>query len=548
MLAAVRAHDSGLKTILIEKTGFFGGTSAVSGGGLWIPNNRDIQHRDSQEKALDYLQACTRGTADETRLAHFVTEAPRMAEYLVSDAGVPMRSLAEFPDYFSRLPGAAEGRVIAPLDLDGGVLGEELSRIRDGYSYLKLLGRISVSTQDALLLSTRSKGWRRRAFLIVARYWLDLSQRRRTMRDRRLSNGQALVGHLRRAMLDRNIPLLLNTKLVSLVGSEASVDGAVIERNGHSHTITVKRAIILASGGFESNQTMREKYLDSLGPPNASAAPRGMNMGEAIRAAEGIGGRFGDMGSAWKAPVMLMPSSEGNLELSIPFFWDRAAPGSLCVNIAGKRFVNETMPYDEFTAAMIADSADRESDASCWMIFDAACRYRSQIGPLMPSAMKPDRKLPREWKGTVYFRAASIAELAGQIDVPPEQLKRTITDFNAAAPTGKDELFDRGGSAFDRFFGDSRVGPNPTLAPIIEPPFYAIRLDPGDLGTKGGLATDTVGRVQHMNGGPIEGLYAAGNCAASIFGDYYPGPGGTLAPALTQAFLSAEHIGRDSSG
>lgn len=541
LLAAIRAHDLGLSAVVLEKDDRFGGTSAVSGGGIWVPCNFDMAEEDSPENALAYLKACTDNQVPDETLSAYIVEAPRMARYLHEEAGVKLASIQPMPDYLSRLPGSTLGRTLAPADVDGKRLGDEFFRLRAPYSYLRLLGRLSINNQDAGILGAKAPGWRKLMFSLLKNYWFDFGWRRRTSRDARLCNGQALVGALRCSMIDRGIPLLLGTGLDRLeLNDGGRVMGVIAKNKGQEIKVTARRGVILAAGGFESNSVMRHQHLNDELATGITAAPRGMNMGDAIGAGEVAGGRLEGMQRAWRAPVLRMPvQGEDNVEYAMPFFWERGTPGSLCVNRNGDRFVDEAVSYDEFGAAMLADQAATGANLPCWMIFDAACRQRSLVGPLMPGELKPDKKLPPEWLDSVYYRADSLEGLAEKIRVDPIGLRKAVDQINNAAETGIDEKFDRGGSLYDQFFGNPEVKPNVSLAPVSDAPFYAVRLDLGDLGTKGGLATDMRARVQNAQG-TIAGLYAAGNCSASIFADAYPGAGGTLGPALTMAMLAAE--------
>lgn len=539
LLASIRAHDLGLKAIVIEKSDHYGGTSAISGGGIWVPNNFEIEGEDNAELALTYLRACTEGTIPDGRLKAYIADAPRMARYLHQNAGVPLVSIRPFPDYRSRLPGAINGRAMAPADFDGATLGEDYFRLREPYSYLRLFGRLSINNFEAGLISAKASGWQKLMGQLLWRYWRDLSWRTRTKRDRRLCNGQALVGRLRKAMKDRGIPLFLKTGLVRLLrDSNGRVSGLKAERNGKFLEISAARGVILAAGGFESNQPMRERFRTPSSAPY-SGTPHGLNTGDAIRAGLEIGAKLEFADLTWRAPVLRMPVlSESNVEFALPFFWERNAPGSICVNRLGRRFVDEGVSYDEFGAAMLSDHQKTGANLPCWMIFDAGCRTRAFVGPLLPGEIKPDRKLPPEWLDSVYYRAESLSALANKIDIDAGALEHTVSRFNVAAAAGRDPEFDRGGSAYDRFWAHPKLG---CLQPLQTPPFYAIRLDLGDLGTKGGLAIDTASRVLG-EGGVIPGLCAAGNCSGSIFGNAYPGAGGTLGPALTMAMVAAETL------
>jgi 3-oxosteroid 1-dehydrogenase len=547
LFASVRAHDLGLTTAVFEKSSRYGGTSAVSGGGVWLPNNPDIANHDTLEKAQTYLNACTRGDASDAHLKAFLQAAPQLVSYLREQVGVPLTSIAPMPDYQSRLPGSIRGRAMAPGELDGALLGEDYFRLREPYSYLQLFGRISINNVEAGQIGGRLPGWHGVLLRLLKNYWLDFKWRARTTRDRRLTNGQALVGHLRLAMLKRRIPLILNTGLVGLIRGAAGVSGVILEREGRRFEVRATKAVILAAGGFEQSQVMRERYLRNPGTTASSATPRPNNTGDAILAGIEIGAAVALMEAAWKAPVIRVPSQkEPNTEITLPLFWDRGNPGSVCVNRLGRRFVDEAVSYDEFVAAMITDNNRTGANLPCWMIFDATHRKNYLAGPLLPGNVKPDHKLPPDWQDSVYYKADSIGELAKKISIDVSGLIETVGKMNQYARSGVDTEFDRGGSVYDKFWADPKVKPNGNLGAIEIPPFYALRLEQGDLGTKGGLKTDPAGRVLDQNDRIIAGLYAAGNCAASIFADSYPGAGGTLGPALSFAFLAAEDIGSNS--
>jgi 3-oxosteroid 1-dehydrogenase len=249
------------------------------------------------------------------------------------------------------------------------------------------------------------------------------------------------------------------------------------------------------------------------------------------------------MGCAWWAPSMQLPARDvPNVDITHPMFFDHRHPHSVCVNRLGSRFVNESCSYDRFGIAMIDDHRRTGANVPCWMIFDATYRAKYACGGIMPSSVMPDRKIPPDWWDNYVYRADSIEGLAEKLGLEDGRLARVIGEMNRYAATGVDPEFGRGTEIYDRYFGDARVTPNPCLGPIDAPPYYAIRIDLGDLGTKGGLKADEHARVLDRQGDPIPGLYAAGNSSASVFGDCYPGSGGTLGPALTFAFIAANNI------
>jgi 3-oxosteroid 1-dehydrogenase len=372
-------------------------------------------------------------------------------------------------------------------------------------------------------------------------YALDIPGRLKGPRNRRLALGAGLVGALRKSMMDRDIPLWLDTPFVSLIMEGGRAAGVVVRREGKEMRIAARRGVVLAAGGFERNQAMRDHYLPQPSKADWSATPPN-NTGDAIRAGLDVGAAIAQMDRAWWVPSIHMPGRESQWGL----FAERASPGSIIVNRLGLRFVDEAAPYLEFGEAMYADQRRTGANVPAWMIFDATFRHRYACGPLMPGSMRPDGTLPKDWLGKAYFRADSLAELAHQIGVDADGLAGTVERMNGYAVTGVDAEFHKGENIFDTYYGDPSVKPNPCLAPLIKPPFYALRIDPGDIGTKGGLVIDDNGQVQSTEGAPIPGLYAAGNTTSAVMGPAYPGPGSTLGPAMTFGFLAADHIAESS--
>ena len=545
MAAAVCAHDQGLKVLVVEKTSLFGGTSAVSGGGIWIPNNDHIARdggNDSEEEALTYLRAATRGTVAEPRLAAYVRTAPLMLRYLEQHTPVRFRAVPFYADYYQSLPGAKPGyRTLDPEPFDARGIGGELLRMRETSPTMLIFGRMGMTTFEAVTLLARLPGWKRLAFKIGSRYCLDLLWRLRSRRDRRLTMGSALVGALRRALMDRSIPLWLDAPLQELVTEGKRVTGVAVTREGRRHTISARRGVVLAAGGFERNQEMREKYLPQPTSANWTAAPP-CNTGDAIQAGQAIGAAVDLMDQAWWTPTVHVPGEEKQRGL----FSERALPGCVVVNRLGDRFANEAMDYLDFVAAMYEDQVKTGANLPAYMVFDATFRQKYNAGPLVSGSVIPDRRLPPDWLGKAFFRADTLAELADQIGVDPQGLERSVACMNEYAKTGIDVQFSKGGNNYDRIYGDPTVKPNPCLGPIVNAPFYALKLDAGEIGTKGGLLTDEHARVVDLNGQPIPGLYAVGNTSASVAGCSYPGAGATLGPALTFAYIAANHIAGDT--
>lgn len=542
MLAAVRLHDLGLHPLVIEKSSRYGGTSATSGGGIWIPNHGIGVEEDSPEQALTYLNAVSKGDFRKDKLAAYVNNGKEMISYL-SSIGVHMQSVPGFPDYIAEAPGATTGRSLFPVEMDGAALGDEFSRLRESPLGYKLFGRYALNLEQSFALSSRGPGWQWVALKMIMKYWLDFSWRRKTSQDRRLTMGRALMGGLRKALLERNIPILLNCGVSDLIIENGRVIGVEALSKGKTKTFTARLAVILAAGGFEQNQKLRDEYLPVSTDNNWSLTPKGMNVGDALLAGMAAGAEAESLDAYWWAPSMQLPSRTiPNLDVAEPMFFDHRHPYSLCVNGLGQRFVNESCSYDEFGQAMIADQRKTGANAPCWLVFDAKFRRKYPCGAILPSFVLPDEKIPEEWWDSYIFKANDISGLAAKMDVDAATLAKTVSRMNSFATKGVDEEFGRGRNKFDLYFGKPDVGPNPCMGPVDEPPYYAVQIDLGDLGTKGGLKTDACGRVMAKENGRLENLYAVGNCAGSPFGNCYPGAGGTLGPATVFAYIAANNI------
>jgi len=540
MLAACRAVDNGLSVIVLEKSTVYGGTSAVSGGGIWIPCNHHIAElgaSDTRTAAQDYLDACTQGVTAPAKIEAYLDSAPEMLRYLETYTPVRYEALPKYADYFQHLPGSMPGyRALDPMPVDGASLGEEFARLRLPSPGTLIGGRVAVTSKEAHMLLSKAPGYIRLALRQFGRYWFDLGARSRSRRDRRLTLGNALVGGLRRALLDRDVPLWLGAPMSELIEDGDRVTGVLVERDGQTVCVQARRGVILAAGGFERNQAMRERYLPNPTQAQWSATPLN-NTGDAITAGQQLGAAVALMEHVWGAPTIHVDHEEKQRAL----FVERNLPGCVVVNGLGKRFVSEAAPYSEFVPAMYRDHAKTGASVPAWMVFDAQFRHKYPCGPIMPGSLMPDGRIPVALRALLY-RADTLEALAGQIGVDAAGLQNTVENMNRYAQTGVDEEFGKGDNAFDTYYGDANVKPNPCLAPIAQGPFYAVRLDAGDIGTKGGLVTDQFARVLRADATPIDGLYAVGNTSASIMGASYPGAGSTLGPAMTFGFIAANHI------
>lgn len=540
LLAAARAADAGLSVQVIEKADQIGGTSAVSGGDIWIPCNYDqarVGVEDSLEDAYRYVRTCAKGMASDDRVLAYVETAPKMASYL-AEIGIRYLCVHDYSDYYPTLPGARPGgRTMDPVGFNAAKLGPDaLEEIRPTSQVL--MGRAAINTFDAHVMLTKQPGANWVVAKLLLRYFLDYPWRWKSKRDRRLTAGQALVAGLYAALRQRGVSVWRGTPMRELVARNGRVAGVVIERGGQDVTIEARRGVLLACGGFERNQAMREQYLPK--PTNAdwTATPPGGNTGDGIVAGAAVGAALHLMAHAWGGPTVEIPG----WDRYVPILVERSMPGCMVVNAQGQRFLNESGPYPEFQQAMYAEHAKSGGGIPAWIVFDADFRARYPMGPLMPAIAMPDSKLRKSWWNRVVWKGNTLDELAAATGIGAAGLKASAERMGEFARTGKDLDFDRGGNTLDRFYGDVNVAPNPNLAPIAKGPFYAMQLWPGDIGTKGGLLTDRDARVLDVHGKVIDGLYCVGNCSASAMGPSYPGAGSTLGPAMAFAYRAVAQL------
>lgn len=545
MLGAIRAQEQGLKTLLVEKTELFGGTSALSGGGIWIPVNYDQKRagvRDDLETAFGYMKRCVRGMATDDRVLAYVETASKMAEYL-RHIGIPYRAMAKYADYYPHIEGSKPGgRTMDPEDFNAAHLGlDALETMRPGPPGNQLFGRMSISAFEAHSMLSRELKSRFTLIGIMLRYFLDYPWRSKTRRDRRMTGGQALVAGLLAAARNAGVEMWRNAPLKELVqGASGRVTGVIVEKNGQPVQINARRGVLLGAGGFERNQEMRDQYLNKPTKAEWTATPVGCNTGDAHRAGQAVGGQLHLMDWSWGVPTMDVPKEPAFRGI----FVERSLPGCMVVNAKGQRFLDESGPYPEFQQAMLAEHAKGNGGVPAWIVFDAGFRAQNPMGPLMPGSAVPDSKVRKSWLNNVYWKGETLEDLARQIGVDAAGLQDSARRMTEYAKTGKDLDFDRGGNVFDRYYGDPRLK-NPNLGPIEKGPFYAMRLWPGEIGTKGGLLTDREGRVLDTEGKIIEGLYCVGNNSASVMGPAYAGAGSTLGPAMTFAFRAvADMLGK----
>ena len=528
--------------LIIEKTDKVGGTSATSGGGIWIPANHYAKAcgaEDSAQDAKKYLMGTLFGEdVPEEMIDAYIEQSPQMLKFLADRTDVVYESLEHYPDYYTNYEGAKSGhRSLEPKPIDMSELGDDWKNLRWTHHMMRMFGRIHFTQVEAHTIMTQAPGWKSLLVKMLLGYVTDIGWRFRTSIDRRLCTGSAGIARLYLSVKKRAIPLLFNTRLISLVEESGRITGAVVEQGGQTLRIGTLKGVVLGAGGFEKNQTLREQYLPA--PTNTDwSAGNPANEGDALLAGLSIGAKTRLMKDAWWTTTLCVPG-EPTPRLAI---MEKSFPGSCVVNRAGERFANESQNYMAFQKDLFATHSEASPNAPAWQIFDARFRRNFMVGPLMTAAMKPDWQIPKAWFETGFVaKANSVRELAEQVGIDPQGLEATIAKMNRYAETGTDEDFHRGESAYDRYYADPTIKPNPCLATIDEGPFYAMRIEAGDFGTLGGLDTDVHGRVKLEAGGVLEGLFAVGNCSAAIL-PTYPGPGATLGPAMTMAYQSAKLI------
>ncbi len=543
LTAAVCNWEMGTKDVLIiEKQDKVGGTSATSGGGIWIPNShyaKEAGAEDNLQDAKSYLMNTLFGEdVPEEMIDTYLEKSPEMLKFLHDRTDVRYESLAEYPDYYTNMEGAREGhRSLEPAPIMASELGANWKNMTWTHFMMRMFNRIHFTQVEAHLLMVQLPGWKKLLARLMWDYIRDIPWRLKTPISRRLACGSAGVARLYLSVLKRDIPLEFNTQMVELIADGDTVLGAVIECNGQRQRVRAAKGVILASGGFENNQALREQYLPAPTNTTWSAGNPG-NEGDALLAGLELGAKTRLMNDAWWTTTLCVPD-EPAPRLAI---MEKSFPGSCVVNRDGKRFANESQNYMAFQKDLFKTHTEEHPNAPAWHVFDATFRENFMVGPLMTKAMKPDSQIPKKWFDEGFVaKADTIRELAGMLGIDADGLEETIGKMNHYAVTGKDEDFGRGDAAYDRYYADPAIKPNPCLAPIVKAPFYAMRIEAGDFGTLGGLDTDTVARVRKADGGVFEGLYAVGNCSAAIL-PTYPGPGATLGPAMTMAYQAARHM------
>lgn len=540
MTAAAVAAAEGLRVLVIEKSAFVGGTTAWSEGMVWIPANpkmKDAGFSDSITDAVRYLSSAVPEPANAGLRAAFLARGPEAVVYLEAKTEVRLRPMKASPDYYpERLGATAGGRVLGPVAFDARQLGGAFARLRPPLPEFTLFGGMMVDRLDIPHLRRVGQSWRStlRAVRLVSEYAL---QRLRNPRGTTLHLGNALAERLYASLLARQVEILFSADVEDVSMQGERVAGVVIRHGARDRVIAARRGVMLATGGFSHDPILRKRFFPPAAGFVSATHPSGTGDGLRLAAAAGAALNTEVTSPAYWVPASLFRRADGSRGVFPHMVTDRAKPGVIAVNAAGRRFVNEALSYHEFVLAMLRDG-DGESDRPFYLICDRQFLWSYGLGRIKPFA----RNYRRYVASGELLAAPDIAGLAAKIGVKPSVLTATVAAYNAEASQGRDPEFGRGSTIYQRHLGDPAHKPNPCVAPIIRAPFFAMRIYPADLGTAIGMKVDAQARVLRADGTPIAGLYACGNDMGSIMNGNCPAPGIMLGPALTFGYIAGRHL------
>ncbi len=537
LMAALVAADAGLKVCVCERTDQLGGTTATSGGTLWVPGSDArsfVEKREELEQVRTYLKNEI-GDCDELLREAFLDAAPDTIRFLEERTHLRFTLNEPYPDYHTDIPGAAlSGRALTPQPFDGRLLGAFFSRIRPPIREYMILRGMMVGRSEipALVRPWRSIGSLMTAMRLVARYLID---RLRYCRGTRLYLGNALVAGLVDALRKRGCAFEFDCSLQTLVVQNDKVVGAIVTQAESERRIDARNGVVLATGGFSSNLAMMK---ESTGNCVLYAASFPMDLGDGVRAAKEIGAAVSNdhrSGAFWM-PISVL--QRGKTDRTIyPHIRDRAKPGMICVTDEGVRFVNESASYHDVSDAM-RKVLDQRRDARFYLVCDRTFIWNYGVGMINPVWQRLRYYIKRGY----LISEDSIDHLSKKLAINDVAFLSTIVRHNEFAKTGTDLDFGKGSTFYNRFNGDKDHRPNPCLGMIVTPPFFAVQVFPSPIGTSVGLTTDINARVVKSDGGVIKGLYASGNDMSSIMRGTYPGPGITLGPHLVFAYRAAKDV------
>lgn len=529
LTAGLTAELKGLSTIVLEKTDVFGGSTAKSGGTIWMPNNLHLNDKvtDTYDNAKKYLDATIGDRVPENIKEAYLTKGPEMVEFLHNyTSEMKWDYTPYYSDYFpEKKGGLAKGRAIEARIFNLEKLGDDLE-------YLRVAG---LPTKGMVLNSSEFH-----KVNMIMRTWIGkmnaLKVGMRLIRTLTTSYnptalGEALVARLYYSLKEAGGRVWVSTSFIDVITENNQVIGITAKRNGKTINIKAKHGVIFAAGGFSHDQNLREKYLPKPTNVDWTLASEGQ-VGDVLQSGLKIGAKIDLMEKTWGTPTAAPPGSPAFMPVA-----ERATPGLIIVNNNGKRYVNESVPYHEFVDEMYKNNSEEASTVPSWMILDQRAKNRYLVFGILPR-----QPFPENWLDEGFLKKGqTIEELADQINVNSKNLAQTFERFNFFARNGFDEDFERGESAYDRYYGDPTLK-NPNLAQLKKAPFYAIPIYPGDIGTKGGLVINEAAQVLNKDNQPIHGLYAAGNSAAAVMGETYPGPGATIGSAMTFGYIAAKEI------
>lgn len=531
LAAALAAHEQGLSVLVIEKSGYVGGSTARSGGALWLPASAVIEEGggiDPVQRVASYLRHLVGQSAPEGRSVAYLDGLPAALRMLRRMTPMKLFWAKEYSDYHPEVEGgSAAGRTCECRPLDTAILGEYLTALRPGVMEVSI--PMPTTGADYRWLNLMSRVPRKGIPTVVKRLAQGVGGL--ALGRRYAAGGQALAAALFAGAIRANIPIWLNTSLVELVSDGRAVSGAVVEHDGATFRVSARRGVVLAAGGFDHDMAMRRKFQSESLLDNLSLGAES-NTGDGIRIGQDVGADITMMDQSWWFPAVApLPNATPAVMLA-----ERSLPGSFIVDQHGQRFANESTDYMTFGQGVLAREAAGAPVESMWIVFDQQYRnsyvFAAELFPRMP--------VPRAWYDAgIAVRAESMSELAALMGVPVAEFSSTATRFNENAFAGEDPDFGRGRSAYDRYYGDPTITPNPNLRPLVKGPFYAVKMVLSDLGTCGGLRADEHARVLREDGTVLEGLYAIGNNAANAFGNRYPGAGATIAQGLVYGYLAA---------
>lgn len=539
LAAAVTAARKGLDVLVLEKSDLVGGTTARSGGVLWLPGNHltkgDDPDKDRAE-AREYIRGLAGNAFDPDRVDAFLENAARMARFFEDETEVAFAPQPHFPDYHPEVAGAAEGgRSVVAAPYDGRELGADLQRLRPPLREITFVGMMFNASQEVqhFFRATRSL---KSAVYVARRLMIHGWELLRHGRAMRLTNGNALAARLFTSAIRNGVEVRTGCGISSLVVEGGAVRGVVTKRGA---TLNARRGVVLATGGFPRDLARQMDLFPHVHGTSGHASPAPeSNTGQGLSAAEEAGARVEDrvvQPAAW-IPVSLVPYRNGERGV-FPHLVDRYKPGVIAVTPEGRRFVNEADSYHVFGQAMLKE-CERDGEVYAWLLADRRALRRYGLGIAKPFPVPHIHHL----RSGYLKKAGTLKELAAKIGCDGQVLASTIHEYNDGARQGEDRQFGKGNTPYNRYLGDVSHSPNPCVAPVADAPFYAVRLVIGDLGTFAGLRADRYARVLGADGTPIDGLYAAGNDLASVMGGAYPAGGITLGPAMTFGYIAAHHL------